>query len=377
MSLVVDTHREFLKDSVRIDAFRRAIRQRVRPGDVVVDLGAGTGVLGLLACEAGAARVYAVEATGMIELARRIAAANAFADRIVPVQAMSDQVRLHEPVDGIVTDQIGHFGFEAGLFEMMSDARRFLAPRGWTVPAAVELHLAPIRDPEVRQRLDFWQAPVAGFDFSAAREWAVNTGYPKRIEPEQLLGPAAMVARVAMSDVSTDRLVLDATLTIDRSGTLDALGGWFTSELAPGVVVTNAPDADSRLDRRNVVLPLDRPVPVAAGDTVQVDVRVRPAERIVAWRGVVRGAAGVQTRFSQSTLGGMLLTREDVRRLKPATVPRLTERGLARRTVLELCDGRRPLDDIEREVLRRHPALFRSPAEAEVFVAEVVSRYTD
>ena len=55
--------------------------------------------------------------------------------------------------------------------------------------------------------------------------------------------------------------------------------------------------------------------------------------------------------------------------------PTLTERGQARMTVLELCDGRRSLGEIETEMLRRHPQLFDTPSAAALFVAEVVTRY--
>ena len=71
----------------------------------------------------------------------------------------------------------------------------------------------------------------------------------------------------------------------------------------------------------------------------------------------------------------MLIPREDLERTRPDFVPRLTARGLARRTVLELCDGR-SLREIERAVYERHRDLFESETAAHVFVAEVVTRYS-
>jgi len=73
----------------------------------------------------------------------------------------------------------------------------------------------------------------------------------------------------------------------------------------------------------------------------------------------------------------MLLEPERLHRTRPDYVPNLTSRGKARLSVLELCDGRRPLDAIERDVYDRHPALFRDRAEAAVFVAEVVAGYSE
>ena len=71
-----EVHRTMICDRVRTEAFRRAIDSVVRPGDVVLDVGAGSGILSVFAARAGAARVYAVERTTVAVLAQELAAAN-------------------------------------------------------------------------------------------------------------------------------------------------------------------------------------------------------------------------------------------------------------------------------------------------------------
>ena len=110
MSLEVDEHRELLIDETRVVAFRDALREVVRPGSVVVDIGSGSGVLGMLACQAGAARVYSIEAGSMIQVARAVSRANGFEGRQIFLRGMSTELVLPEKADVVVADQIGHFG---------------------------------------------------------------------------------------------------------------------------------------------------------------------------------------------------------------------------------------------------------------------------
>jgi hypothetical protein len=103
------------------------------------------------------------------------------------------------------------------------------------------------------------------------------------------------------------------------------------------------------------------------------------ADMTITWNVEVWGAVGNSAKkaaFSHSTFQGMLLSKEDLQKTRPDFVPKLNARGEARRSVLELCDGRKPLEEVEREVCRRHPKLFRSSAEAAKFVAEVITSYT-
>ncbi len=379
MSRVIDEHRQYLQDPNRIAAFTRAIDATVRPGDRVIDLGSGTGVLGLLACRAGAGLVYAIEATGIIGLAAEVRDANGFHDRMVFVRGESTSVSLPERADVIVTDQIGRFGFEGDILLYVDDARRrLLVPQARLVPAAIALHVAPVECAKMYARIAFWESQPAGLDFGSVRRLAANTVYPARLHEEHLLGPPADGSRFDLTTAKSERFAFDVALPIERSGVLHGLGGWFSAELAvgvPGAWMSNSPLDPSRIGRRQVFLPIDRGISVTRGDVVNVRLQVLPEQLIMAWDVRVEHTTGSREVFRHSTLKGMLLTRGDLEHTRPAFRPSLTHLGVARRSILELCDGSRTLSDIEDAVYRRHGDLFATRDQAAVFVAEVVTRY--
>ncbi|MGE3277964.1 MAG: 50S ribosomal protein L11 methyltransferase [Vicinamibacterales bacterium] len=379
MSLVLDEHRQYLSDGPRLDAFRRAIAAAIRPGDVVLDLGSGTGILGYLACQAGASRVYAIDEGPIVGVARDIVRTNGLEERVRVIRQVSTWTELPEPVDAIVTDQIGQVGFDAGVVQYVADARaRLLKPGGRIVPGAIDIHVAPCDDASVRAAVEFWNEPIAGLDWSAVRPLAACTGYPRRLTDQSLLADGRPVFRIDLATASGERLEGEASSEVTRSGTMEAVAAWFVAELAPGIRMTNAPGDAHRIDRRLAVLPIDRPVPVRAGDRVGITLRARPTETVLDWQVVVRGADGAErARFRHSTFGGMLIAAEDLARTSPDRVPALSAVGRARRSVLDLCDGQRSVAAIEREVRARHPELFPSDAAAAMFVAEVLTRYAE
>src|SRR4051812_21694028 len=122
-------HGSMLRDRLRMAAYEEALRRTVRPGSVVLDLGAGAGILSLLACRFGARRVFAVEPADVIHVARAAAAANGFADRILFFQEVSTRVTPPEPADVIVADIRGVLPLSHDSLAALVDARRrLLAP---------------------------------------------------------------------------------------------------------------------------------------------------------------------------------------------------------------------------------------------------------
>lgn len=380
MSLILEAHRKYLSDVPRIAAFRKAIEEIVHPGDCAVDLGCGTGIMGLMACRAGASRVYAIESEGIIGLARAIASDNGYGGRIQFLRGLSTRLEIPEKVDVVITDQIGRFGFEAGIVQYFQDAvRRFLKPGGKLIPSAVDLCVAPVTCPALWDGQNFWNQSPAGFDFRAARQIAGNARYPFTYGPRNLLARPGIAARIDLYHADAENLAGSSAFEIEHAGQLHGIGGWFQAQLSPSVMLTNSPLSPERINRRNVLLPIERPVDVHPGDRVTVELRIIPSEKTTSWTVLVetgiRSGQVSKQRFANSTLLGTMFSQEDLDRTRLGATPRLTPWGEARRTVLELVDGRRPLQEVELELFRRHPDLFPSLKQAAVFVAEAITRY--
>jgi protein arginine N-methyltransferase 1 len=375
--LILDEHRQYLGDGSRLSAFWQAIREVIKPGAVILDLGTGTGIMGMLACQAGARRVYAIDAGGMIEVARSLCHHNSLQDRVTFIKGHSKHVELPEQVDVVVADQIGRFGFEAGVVEYFADARRrFLKPGGKLIPSQIEMIVAPVEHPEMRAQVDFWDGNVFGLELDVVRRWADNTGYPVKYQPEHLLGEPITAATLDLTVSEPKTFKLTANLTIRRTGVLHGIGGWFVAQLSPGVRLTNSPLSTERINRHNVFFPIERPLAVTEGDLVIVEMTIMPVDVMVAWRvQVLDRARSMKDQFTHSTWQGRLTSREELERTRPDFVPHLSPRGHARQTVLSLTDGKRTLVEIEQELFRRHPQLFHSANDAAAFVAEVITRY--
>lgn len=371
---VAREHARYLRDRARLDAFARALAEVVEPGHVVVDYGAGTGVLGMLACRAGAGHVYAVEADPIASLARRIVRINGFGDRTTVIRERAAHLTLPERADVVVGDLIGLFGVDDGVIALWRDARaRLLAPGGALIPRALDVVIAPVENARLARRIHGWRRGSAGFDVEPLGRMIVNSIHPAWLRPSDLLAePAVACAADLTADVPMP-LRGRASFTIARDGVLHGIGAWFTAQLSPSVTMTNAPGVPHRIRRPAACLPVAEPVTVRAGETVTVALRLRPSAPIYAWDATVSSGTCARVAFHQSTLEAAPIDPADLRR--PDSRPVLSPYGEARAAVLRLCDGQSTVQEIECLVYDRHRALFGTPAEAGAFVAGVLARH--
>src|SRR5262245_21079921 len=142
-------HARMLHDDRRTGDYLAALAAAVRPGDVVLDIGTGSGVLAVAAARAGARRVYAVEATDIADVAERVFRDNGVADRVTLVRGWSRQIELPEPADVLVSEIIGNEPFEEEILETTLDARRrLLKPAARLIPHTLTLLVRPLLIPE-------------------------------------------------------------------------------------------------------------------------------------------------------------------------------------------------------------------------------------
>ncbi len=295
---MIDYHRELIGDGERTRAYREAIRHYVRPGSVVLDLGCGSGILSLFACEAGARRVYSIDGQHAADLAALLARQCGFADRITVIHDKSFNVTLPEPADILVNELMGGFGLEEGMLASVIDARlRMLKPGAVIIPGALQLRLAAVELPDVYDSLiAWWKRPHYGFDFSAMHMFASNEFRHEKIPPSALLTEAATVLSIDFSTATEHYVSGNARLRVTRDGTIHGLAGWFHATLAPGVALESS--CGSPMHWFQAFLTLEEPIAVRAGMTMEVEFQSHNGT-MSRWRGTVHCDPAVT--FDQTT----------------------------------------------------------------------------
>lgn len=361
---------EMITDSVRMEAYARALEQAVRPGCTVLDIGAGTGILSLLACRLGAGRVHAVEPDEAIQLARANAEANGCADRITFHQAVSLNVSLDPRADVIVSDLRGALPLLQHHLPAVIDAReRLLAPGGRLIPRVDTLWAAPVCAQEIyRKRWEPWRRNAFGLDLRAGHERVVSTTSRERFTPEQMLASGRRWAVLEYAIVEKTDVEGEVGWTVERSGTGHGLAVWFDATLGEGIGFSNAP-GEPELIYGQAFFPWAEPVELREGDEVHVRLRadlvgdeyswrwrteVRPADR--------RDASPVV--LDQASFFASPLSLDTLRRQEAGHVPSLGLDGQVDGWILSRMDGRTSLEEIARAAAARFPEQFADWREA-------------
>jgi predicted RNA methylase len=255
-----------LLDVKRTTALAGAIAAGVRPGDVVLDAGAGSGLLSFFAARAGARRVYSVEVDpNLAACLRRSVEANGFQQVVTVVEGDIHAAPLSEPADVFICEMM-----DTGLMDEMQvtainalRARKILSGQTRMIPFLYETSV----------ELGYTEFKYYGFTLLVPQhQWAHyangNNGWlPTSFEA------IAPPERVALTDFRSNidpDVTAAFTVTAQRSGVVNAVRVSARTELAPGLILgaTNALNGDK-------ILPLGEDVLVEAGARYRVNVSYR------------------------------------------------------------------------------------------------------
>ncbi len=349
-------------DPARARAYVAALEAAIREGTVMVDLGAGPGLFSLLACRLGARRVYAIEASPAVELARWLAADNGFAERIVCYEALSSEVTLPERADVLLADLRGAMPFFERAVESVIDARtRFLKPGGTIIPRRDTLWAAVVHAPHPYDSVVRpWTENAHGLDLHRGLHLAVNEWISIGHGKDTPLSEPVSWAAIDYASVSTAAVTGTAACPVTRAGAAHGVVAWFDSEFGDGIVLSNAPENPGTVYGR-AFFPWPTPHELQVGDTVVVNFRVLPGagDPVWTWETSIRDRHGEErAAHRQSTFFGQILPAADRERRAHPHVPVLSADGQIERDTLVAIDGRRTLGEIATLLREKYPEVF-------------------
>lgn len=259
----LEYHRRLLNDANRMDAYERAIRALVRPGDVVLDLGCGIGILAMLAARRGAVKVHAVESTPIAHVAKSIVKANHL-EKVVTVHHQDiREMDVVESVDLIVSDFIGRFLIDDFMIDAVIASEEWLKPGARFCPSRITLCLTPVGGFELAP-VDFFDHTAYGLSFDKARKYSLNMCYHTSLSSTVAMGDDVVFTEYVPPNEAPD---FDETMRfeITRPDRIIGLAGWFVADLAPSVQLSTRIGIDTHWGQYLFPLP---PLQVEVGDWI-------------------------------------------------------------------------------------------------------------
>jgi len=229
-----------MQDFIRTSTYQKAILDNPSDfaGKVVLDVGAGSGILSFFAYQSGAKRVYAVEASSIAVHASKLVAANKADDVIKVVSGKIEEISLPEQVDIIISEPMGYMLLNERMLETFLHAKKFLKPNGKMFPTRGDLHVAPFTDEalymEQFNKVNFWyQEYFHGVNLSTLRNAAMLEYFRQPIVDTFDINICTAKSQRHVIDFQTSdetdlhRIEIPLEFHILSSGTIHGLAFWF------------------------------------------------------------------------------------------------------------------------------------------------------
>lgn len=231
-------HEDMIRDKARTDAYRDAMIQNKRDfaDKVVVDVGCGTSILSFFAMQAGASKVYGIDASNIIDMAKKIVAQNRAEGKIILFRGKAEEVELPEKADIIISEWMGYaLLYEAMLPSVIAIRDKYMKPEGKMYPRYSNIWLCPFSDPDYyNSRVGFWSKNLYGLDFTPLQQFAVKCAFEEPhvefIASQSLISFPAVIVEIDCQTVTAKELEhfeSDFAFKCIYGGELSGFALWF------------------------------------------------------------------------------------------------------------------------------------------------------
>ena len=255
----IKVHEDMLGDSVRTMTYKRAILQNYSKiyGKVVLDVGAGTGILSMFCVLAGAKKVYAVEASDMAYQMENVIACNRMENRIEVIHGQLENIELPEMVDVIVSEWMGYcLLYECMLTSVLQARDKWLKPNGIILPNRAELYVSLFSDSsdEYNKQVEFWKNLKSTYkvDLSSMGAYATkcftSSAHVRDVLPNEVYAHAARLINIdLMSCKSFDCCTFNCEFALQCFGRTKLAGValWFNVYFEGNIILSTSPYNES------------------------------------------------------------------------------------------------------------------------------------
>lgn len=229
-----------MQDYIRTSTYQRAMLDNMADfqDKVVLDVGAGSGILSFFAIQAGARKVYAIEASSMAQHCQALVRNNKLSNDIIVIAGKIEEVIIPEMVDIIISEPMGYMLFNERMLETYLHAKKWLKPGGKMFPTQGDLHMAPFTDEtlymEQCSKANFWyQNSFHSVDLSSLRESAVQEYFQQPIVDTFDIRICLARSQKYTVDFQTAHetdlynIEIPVSFVVMQSGTVHGLAFWF------------------------------------------------------------------------------------------------------------------------------------------------------
>ena len=378
---LVTSYGDMITREPRMSAYAEALRKAISPGCRVIDIGAGSGIFSLLACQYGAGSVIAIEPHDSVELLRASAITNGFADRITIFKGLSTDY-VGPRADVVISDLRSCLPlFEQHIPSIVDARERLLAPGGRLIPARDRLYTALVHDPEFYLPCtEPWLTNAFGLDLSDGHRFAVNQWRKANFTPINLMSAPQELLLLDYATINDPNMAIDFVLIPDAAGEAHGFLAWFDAELAPGIGFSNAPGEPEQVYGQTF-FPFEAPIELAVGDRIEIRLRANLIEGAYVWSWTSKvwrsDATSPELEFRQSTFLSRILSPDKLARRSSNFVPPASSAHDVDRHCLALFDGKTSLGEIAGALAAAFPNRFKGKVEALSHVTNLAARYRD